>query len=255
MNKIKVGILGTGKVGSDLLDKVIKSKLLDCVIFAGKRKDSPGIARAKKLGVKTSVHSIKGIIKNFQFQNNDCQIVFDATTAKAHIKHAPVLESMGKFTIDLTPSRVGKMCVPEVNLEECLKLKNVNMVSCGAQAMTFTAKQIMISFPKIKYMELVSTISSQSAGLGTRNNIDEYTQATAQALEELAGVPKAKAIFILNPAVPPIEMRNTLLYEIDGEVQRVTKIVNSKGKLPGNLNIITTAAITVAEAYEKNKNI
>lgn len=249
MNKIKVGILGTGKVGSDLLDKVIKSKLLDCVIFAGKRKDSPGIARAKKLGVKTSVHSIKGIEKY------DCDIVIDATTASAHIKHADTLSKLGVFTIDLTPSRVGKMCVPEVNLEECLKLKNVNMVSCGAQAMTFTAKQIMISFPKIKYMELVSTISSQSAGLGTRNNIDEYTQATAQALEELAGVPKAKAIFILNPAVPPIEMRNTLLYEIDGEVQRVTKIVNSKGKLPGNLNIITTAAITVAEAYEKNKNI
>ena len=256
-NRTLVGIIGTGLVGSDLLAKVQRSAYLDCSIFTGIREDSPGIAKAKKMGIKTSTKSIGAIVKNFQsqsFYHHYCQIVFDCTSAKAHIKHAPILKSMGKFVIDLTPSRVGKMCVPSINLEECLKEDNVNMATCGGQAMTPIAKKIMEYYPEIEYMEIVSAIASSSAGIGTRENIDEYTQTTSDVLEELAGVPKAKAIIILNPAVPSIDMRNTLLYKIDGELQSRTRIIKTTDGLPGNLNIINKAALKVAEEYARRKD-
>jgi len=225
--------------------KVHKSPLLECSIFTGIREDSPGIAKAKKMGIKTSTDSIKAI-------DGNCKIVFDCSSAMAHIKHAPILKSMGKFTIDLTPSRVGKMCVPSINLAECLKEPNVNMATCGGQVMTPVAKKIMEAHPEIKYMEIVSAIASESAGIATRENIDEYTQTTSDVLEELAGVPKAKAIIILNPA--DIEMRNTLLYEVDGKLQSTTRIIKDTDGLPGNLNIINRSAMKVAEEYAKNKN-
>ncbi|KKK87423.1 hypothetical protein LCGC14_2753400 [marine sediment metagenome] len=236
---VDVAIIGTGKVGLSLLDKVILFPHLDCVMFAGIREDSPGIARAKKIGIKTSTKSIDAVVKS------KAQIVFDCTTAKAHIKHAPLLKD--RFTIDLTPSRVGKMCVPSINLKESLKEKNVNLVTCGIQAMGLIAKQTMDKHPEIKYMELVSTIASKSAGMGTRNNIDEFTQTTQDALEELCGVPKAKAIIVINPA--DINMRNTLTYEVNGKRESVTKIVKDKNGLAGNLNIINLAAIEIAEFY------
>ena len=239
---MNVAILGTGKVGSDLLDKVIKSKTLECVMFAGQRKDSPGIKRANKLGVPTSTKSIQAILKS------DAEIVFDATTAKAHIQNAPLLKD--RFVIDLTPSRVGKMCVPSINLDECLKENNVNLVTCGAQAMCQIAKDI-VEQTNTNYIEMVSTISSDSAGLGTRNNIDEFTQTTAEALEELSGVAKAKAIIILNPT--DIEMRNTLTWQENGERKSLTRTIETEGNLPGNLEIINRSAITVAEAYENNR--
>ena len=253
---MEVAILGTGKVGGDLLDKVIKSSHLDCVLFAGIREDSPGIARAKKMGILTSTDSVNAVV------NMPAPIVFDVTTAKAHIKHAPLLKD--RFVIDLTPSRVGKMCVPSINLDEImvkgrsmggikeemiLKENNVNLITCGIQAVGKIAKEIMEKHPEIEYLELVSTISSKSAGMGTRNNIDEFTQTTQEALEELCGVPKAKAIIVLNPAEPPIDMRNTLTYEVNGKRKSVTKIVKDKDGLAGNLNIINESAITVAEAY------
>lgn len=250
---VDVAIIGTGKVGLSLLDKVILFPHLDCVMFAGIREDSPGIARAKKIGIKTSTKSIDAVVKS------KAQIVFDCTTAKAHIKHAPLLKD--RFTIDLTPSRVGKMCVPSINMDEImvgvdpavfdnpihLIEKNVNLITCGIQAMGLIAKQTMDKHPEIKYMELVSTISSKSAGMGTRNNIDEFTQTTQDALEELCGVPKAKAIIVINPA--DINMRNTLTYEVNGKRESVTKIVKDKNGLAGNLNIINLAAIEIAEFY------
>ena len=256
---VKVVIIGTGLVASNLLDKVIASPHLECVMFAGIREESPGIARAKKMGVTTSFQSINAVVKS------EAKIVFDCTTAKAHIKHVPLLKD--RFTIDLTPSRVGKMCVPSINLDEImvkgisldglkeemiLKEKNVNLVTCGIQAVGLLAKQTMDKHPEIKYMELVSTISSKSAGIGTRNNIDEFTQTTQDALEELCGVPKAKAIIILNPAEPPIDMRNTLTYEVNGKRKSITKVVKTRGELPGNLDVINRVALEIAEYYAKN---
>ncbi|MFA6081583.1 MAG: acetaldehyde dehydrogenase (acetylating) [Patescibacteria group bacterium] len=285
--KIKVGIIGTGNIGSDLLTKILRSPILECGIFTGHNPDSEGIKRAKKLGIRTSFESIKAIEKNPQL----CDIVFDATSAEAHIYNAPILKRLKKFVIDMTPSRIGKMCVPSLNLESSLKQQNINMVSCGGQATTPLAKAIMKINPDTEYIEIVSSISSKSAGIGTRNNIDEYTQTTSEALMYFSGVKKAKAIVNLNPADPPILMHNTIYAQIkDPKIEliteeikkvvkkiqkyvpgyklvlepvydngRLTLMVEVTGRgdfLPiyaGNLDIINCAAVAVAEEYAKRK--
>lgn len=281
--KIKVGIIGTGNIGSDLLIKIQRSKILECGIFAGQNPDSENIKRAKVMGIPTSYNSIQAIVENPKC----CDIVFDATSAKSHIKHAQILKKLKKFTIDLTPSKIGKMCVPFLNIDECLREDNINMISCGAQAtipIIFAIKKI---HPEMTYVEIVSSMASKSAGIGTRDNIDEYTQATSDSIEELTGIPKAKAIIILNPAEPPIFMHNTvyakienpkmdpLLREINKTVDDIKKYIpgykiilkpvyeNNRlttmsqvigigdflPKYAGNLDIMTCAAVTVAERY------
>lgn len=283
--KIKVGIIGTGNIGTDLLIKIQRSLILECGIFSGQNSNSEGIKRAKRIGVPTSWSSIKAIEEN----PTCCDIVFDATTAEAHEIHAPILRKLKKFTIDLTPSRIGKMCIPTINLKACLKEQEVNMVSCGGQATTPLIAAIMKVHPETNYIEIVSSISSKSAGMGTRDNIDEYTQTTGEGIRYLTPVPRSKAIIILNPADPPILMHNTvyaqienpkienLAYEIKSVVQkiqkyvpgyklklgpvyennRVTTMIEVVGRgdfLPvyaGNLDIINCAAIEVAEEYAK----
>ena len=185
MSKIKVGIIGTGNIGSDLLMKVLKSDVLECGIFAGRNPDSEGIKRANSLNVPVTSESI-----NFIRENPDCcQIVFDSTSAKVHKQNAPILKSLGKYAIDLTPAHVGKFCVPSVNLDEALNLDNVNCVTCGGQASIPIAKALSDS-TEIEYLELVATIASKSAGLGTRENIDEFTQTTKDAILELSNLHK-----------------------------------------------------------------
>lgn len=285
MKKTNIAIIGTGNIGCDLLVKINRSKILNCNMFIGQNPESEGLKMAQSLGINTSFDSINEIIKNPAC----CDIVFDATSADAHKIHAPILKKLKKFVIDMTPSRIGKMCVPIINLEECLKEKNVNMVTCGGQATTPIAKAIMKIHPETKYIEIVSSISSKSAGIGTRNNIDEYTQTTSEALKVLGGTPKSKAIIILNPAEPPILMHNTIFAEINKpnlsklekeinntitEIQkyvpgykltlgpifennRLTVMIEVTGMgdfLPiysGNLDIINCAAINVAESYAK----
>ena len=285
--KIKAGIIGTGNIGTDLLIKLQRSKILECGIFAGQNKESKGIKKAQTMGVSTSFDSIRSIISN----PDSCEIVFDATTAEAHHLHSSVLKKMGKFIIDLTPSRIGKMCIPSINLEECLKEKEVNMVSCGGQATTPLILAIMKVHPQTEYVEIVSSISSRSAGIGTRDNIDEYTQTTGEGIRYLTNVPRSKAIIILNPAEPPILMHNTiyakikkpdldlLKLEINSTVKkiqkyvpgyklilgpvfesdRVTTMIEVVGRgdfLPiyaGNLDIINCAAIEVAEEFARRK--
>ena len=285
--KIKIGIIGTGNIGSDLLVKVQRSKLLECTIFTGKNPDSEGIKRAKKMGVHTSFKSIKAI----EDDPGCCEIVFDATSAESHIHNAPILKRLKKFVIDMTPSKFGKMCIPIINLDRSLKESNINMVSCGGQATIPIAMAIMKINPNTEYIEIISSIASKSAGIGTRNNIDEYTQTTSEAITFFSGVPKAKAIVNLNPADPPILMHNTIYAQIKNpkidlitkEIKKVVKEIQSyvpkynlvlepvydNGRLTtmievvglgdylpiyaGNLDIINCAAIAVAEEYARRK--
>ena len=284
MKKIKVGIIGTGNIGSDLLMKVMRSDVLECGIFAGHNPDSKGLAKAREMGVPVTSDSIRFIEENPEC----CEIVFDATSAKVHEKNAPILKALGKYAIDLTPAHIGRFCVPQVNLEEAMKQDNVNCVTCGGQATVPLAKAIS-EVADVKYLEVVATIASKSAGIGTRDNIDEFTQTTKEALIELGGVDNAKAIIILNPAEPPIVMHNTIYALIDdpdmktieaavkrveGELQqyvpgykvilgpvfengRVTTSIEVTGSadfLPsyaGNLDIITCAAVEIAENYAR----
>lgn len=287
MKKIKVAIIGTGNIGTDLLLKIQRSKSIECSLFAGRNSSSKGIEIAQNLGIKCSVDSIKAI----QDEPEICDIVFDATSANTHKYHAPILKRLNKFTIDLTPSRVGAMCIPVLNLKEALNHQNINLVSCGGQAAVPISWAIMKSNPQVKYIEVVASISSRSAGSGTRANIDEYTQVTKDAISFFSGVEKSKAIIVLNPAEPPIMMHNTIyalvdkpdmvslkeaVYEIVDKIKqyvpgyqlvldpvwdagRVIIMVKVKGNgdfLPeysGNLDIITNAAVYVAEEYAKFK--
>ncbi len=219
-----------------------------------------------------------------------CQIVCDATSAKGQEKNAPILRRLGKYAIDLTPAHIGPFCVPQVNLDEAMKQDNVNCVTCGGQATVPLAKAIS-DVADVKYLEIVATIASKSAGIGTRNNIDEFTQTTKDALIELGGIKEAKAIIILNPAEPPITMHNTIYALIDnpnmnaikdsisrvekelqkyvpgykvvlgpiyenGRVTTSIEVTGSADFLPayaGNLDIITCAAIEIVENYARRK--
>lgn len=285
--KIKVGIIGTGNIGNDLLVKIQRSELLECGIFTGKNPQSEGIKRAKAMDVPTSSESIKAIEDNPKI----CDIVFDATSAEAHLYHASILRKLGKFTIDMTPSRIGEMCIPIMNLEECLKARNINMITCGGQATIPIISAIKKVHEEVEYVEIVSSIASKSAGIGTRDNIDEYTQTTGEGIKLFTKVPKTKAIIILNPAEPPILMHNTIytlikkpkMGRLEKEIKlvvkqiqqyvpgyklilgpvhennRVTTMIEVVGRgdyLPvyaGNLDIINCAAIVVAEEYAKRK--
>ncbi len=207
--KVKVGILGTGNIGTDLLFKVMRSDSLEVGMFAGIVPGSDGISRARELGVPVSARGMRGIL-----DIEDIRIVFEATSARAHLEHAPLLADAGKVAIDLTPAAVGPYVVPYVNLDEHLDQPNLNMVSCGAQA-TIPVVAAVSKEAGVRYAEIVCTISSQSAGPGTRQNIDEFTTTTARGLEVLGGARQGKAIIILNPAEPPILMHLTVYTVVD----------------------------------------
>ena len=285
---MKVGIIGTGNIGSDLLAKVLKSQKLECGIFAGRDMQSQGILRARKLGIPVTDESISYIIDNPEC----CEIVFDATTAETHKKNAPILKHLGKYAIDLTPAHVGKFCIPIINAQESMQADNINMITCGGQATVPIACAIARIHPETEYIEIVSTIASKSAGPGTRNNIDEFTQTTREALKHFTGIKNAKAIITLNPAEPPITMHNTVyamvyrpkmesivkaVKHMEAEIRRyvpgyriltgpvyengritITLQVEGSGdflpRYAGNLDIITCAAVEMAERYARMRN-
>ena len=166
---LRVAILGSGNIGTDLLLKIQRSPWLDCKLFIGRNLSSPGLTTASALGVPISDKSVEAILEN----PDCCDVVFDATSARDHLRHWPLLQALGKRVIDLTPSRAGKMCIPAVNLEECLAEQNVNMVTCGGQASVPLAHLIGKTQEDVDYVEVVSSISSRSAGPATRINIDE----------------------------------------------------------------------------------
>lgn len=281
---MKVAILGSGNIGIDLLIKVLRSPYLECGVLIGRNSLSKGIQKVRELGINTSTSGIEYIQKN----PDCCEIVFDATSAMAHTQHAPILKKMHKFTIDLTPAKIGEICVPIINLESSLHYKNVNMITCGGQATLPIIYALRILNAKIHYVEVVSSIASLSAGPATRINLDEYIHTTERAIKFFTGISNAKAILNLNPAFPCIDMQTTIFAKVDdldrnkftktaAEIEKkvqsyvpgfkillnsliedtCTVIVQVKGQgdyLPdyaGNLDIINCAALAIAERYAK----
>jgi acetaldehyde dehydrogenase len=204
----KVAIIGSGNIGTDLLIKILRtSEVLEVGAFVGIDPASDGLKRAHRMGVPVTDRGVQGLLEMPEFQ--DIGIVFDATSAKAHAHHDSVLRGHGKQLIDLTPAAVGPYVVPVVNMGEHFDAPNLNMVSCGGQA-TIPMVAAVNRVAKVHYGEIVSSIASKSAGPGTRANIDEFTQTTARAIERVGGATRGKAIIVLNPAEPPLIMRNTV---------------------------------------------
>lgn len=219
MKKIKVGIIGSGNIGTDLMKKVMRSDLLHMSVLIGIDPDSDGLQKAKDEGVHTISNGIEGFLENPELAD----LLFDATSAKAHRKHVEVLKPLGKKVIDLTPAAIGPFVVPTVNLEKYLDEPVVNMITCGGQA-TIPVIHAIQQVQKIEYAEIVATIASKSAGPGTRANIDEFTQTTARAIERVGGAKKGKAIIILNPAEPPMLMRDTVSCLLEENVEDADKM-------------------------------
>jgi acetaldehyde dehydrogenase len=216
-DKTAVAILGSGNIGTDLMIKILeRSDRLELAMLVGIDPDSDGLARAKSLGVATTHDGIEGLMSSAVW--DDVALVFDATSARAHEHHAPLLAEHGKLAVDLTPAAIGPYVVPIANLEDHVGATNVNMVTCGGQA-TIPVVWALSQVGQVPYAEIVASISSRSAGPGTRANIDEFTQTTARGIEQVGGAARGKAIIILNPAEPPLIMRDTVyaLVESDDE--------------------------------------
>ncbi|PSJ53771.1 acetaldehyde dehydrogenase (acetylating) [Pseudaminobacter soli (ex Li et al. 2025)] len=208
MPKIKSAIIGSGNIGTDLMMKIMRnSTTLEVAALIGVDSSSDGLARAASLGVATSHDGIDGLLRMPEFQ--DIRIVFDATSAGTHSKHNAILRRHGKQVIDLTPAAIGPYVVPPVNLDSHLDTQNVNMVTCGGQA-TIPVVAAVSRVAKVHYAEIVASIASKSAGPGTRANIDEFTHTTSRALESVGGAVRGKAVIVLNPAEPPLIMRDTV---------------------------------------------
>jgi acetaldehyde dehydrogenase len=206
--KVKVAIIGSGNIGTDLMIKVMRlSDTLEMGAFVGIDLDSDGLKRAERMGVPITAGGIDGLVAMPEFA--DIAIVFDATSAGAHAKHNEVLQAHGKRVIDLTPAAIGPFTIPPVNGDANLDEQNVNMVTCGGQA-TIPIVNAVNRVAKVHYGEIVASIASKSAGPGTRANIDEFTETTSRAIVEVGGATRGKAIIVLNPAEPPLIMRDTV---------------------------------------------
>ncbi len=208
--KLKVAIIGSGNIGTDLMIKILRhAQHLDMSVMVGIDPASDGLARAARMGVATTHEGVEGLTRMAEFAEID--FVFDATSAGAHVKNDAFLRSIkpGIRLIDLTPAAIGPYCVPVVNLEQNLGQLNVNMVTCGGQA-TIPMVAAVSRVAKVHYAEIVASIASKSAGPGTRANIDEFTETTSRAIEVIGGAAKGKAIIVMNPAEPPLIMRDTV---------------------------------------------
>ncbi|MGB3303139.1 acetaldehyde dehydrogenase (acetylating) [Gordonia sp. (in: high G+C Gram-positive bacteria)] len=234
-NKTKVAIIGSGNIGTDLMIKVIRtSKYLEMGAMVGIDPDSDGLARAKRLGVPTTHEGVEGLVKLPNF--DEIEIVFDATSAGAHKHNASILEPLGKRMVDLTPAAIGPYVVPAVNIDDHLDAQNVNMVTCGGQA-TIPIVAAVSRVAPVAYAEIVASIASKSAGPGTRANIDEFTETTSEAIKQVGGARNGKAIIILNPAEPPLIMRDTVYALVDApDLDTQDQIRNSVEKMVADVS-------------------
>jgi acetaldehyde dehydrogenase len=209
MTKIKVAIIGSGNIGTDLMIKILRNSThLEMLVMVGIDPQSDGLARANRMGIATCATGINGLVKMDEWK--EVKIIFDATSAKAHAFNWSIIEKYpDKKVIDLTPAAIGPFLIPPVNFNESNAVRNVNMVTCGGQA-TIPIVHAVNRIAKVHYGEIVASIASKSAGPGTRANIDEFTETTAHAIEQVGGADKGKAIIILNPAEPPLAMRDTI---------------------------------------------
>ena len=285
--KIKCALIGPGNIGTDLLAKLKRSPVLEPVWMVGIDPESDGLKRAREMGIKTTAEGVDGLIPHMKADG--VQIVFDATSAYVHAENSRKVNAEGALMIDLTPAAIGPFFVPPVNLVEHVGKRemNVNMVTCGGQA-TIPMVAAISRVQPVGYGEIVATVSSKSAGPGTRKNIDEFTRTTSGAIEKVGGAKKGKAIIIINPAEPPLIMRDTVhcltedepdqekitasIHEMIKEVQKYVpgyKLVNGPvfdgnrvsvfleveglgdylPKYAGNLDIMTAAAARTAEMF------
>ncbi|MFF8413903.1 acetaldehyde dehydrogenase (acetylating) [Streptomyces omiyaensis] len=223
---MKAAVIGSGNIGTDLLIKIIRGEgHVTAAAMAGIDPASEGLARARRLGVPTTADGVAGLIALDGFDEID--VVFDATSAAAHHRNAAALAPYGKTLVDLTPAAIGPYVVPSVNLDRHLGETNVNMVTCGGQATVPVVAAVSAVTP-VHYAEIVASIASRSAGPGTRANIDEFTETTARALEEVGGAARGKAIIVLNPAEPPLLMRDTVHCLVDdADTDRITASVHA----------------------------
>ncbi len=235
MKKLKVAIVGSGNIGTDLMIKIMRhGKHLEMGAMVGIDPNSDGLARAKRLGVATTHEGVDGLTRMEVFK--DIDFVFDATSAAAHVKNDEFLRSIkpGIRLIDLTPAAIGPYCVPVVNGEEHIDKLNVNMVTCGGQA-TIPMVAAVSRVAKVHYAEIIASIASKSAGPGTRANIDEFTETTSKAIEAIGGAARGKAIIIMNPAEPPLIMRDTVFVlseaadqaAVEASVEEMSKAVQA----------------------------
>ena len=209
-----VAIVGSGNIATDLMIKLQRSSSgLTMAAMAGIDPESDGLARARRMGVATTSDGVAGLLSMPEFA--DVRLVFDATSAPAHVANWQLLDGTGVHVLDLTPAAIGPYCVPVVNLDEHLDAPNLNMVTCGGQA-TVPIVAAVGNVAPVFYAEIVSSIASRSAGPGTRANIDEFTETTAKALEIVGGAMRGKAVIVLNPAEPPLLMRNTVYCLVEG---------------------------------------
>jgi len=208
-NKINVALIGSGNIGTDLMIKALRSEVINPVWMVGIDENSDGLKKAQDAGLKTTHLGIDGLLPHIE--EDKIQIVFDATSAYVHEENNYKLQAKGVKVIDLTPAAIGPFCVPPVNLEDHISSDepNVNMVTCGGQA-TIPIVSAISQIQEVDYGEIVATIASKSAGPGTRKNIDEFTRTTAGAIEKIGGAKKGKAIIVMNPAEPPLMMRDTV---------------------------------------------
>ncbi len=245
MAKIKCAIIGSGNIGTDLMIKIMRtSKNLEMGAMVGIDANSDGLARAARLGVPVTHDGIEGLLKLPNY--NEIKIVFDATSAGAHVHNNALLQKDGKKVIDLTPAAIGPFTIPVINGDANINEPNVNMVTCGGQATIPMVYAVKRASKRVLYGEIVASISSKSAGPGTRANIDEFTETTSKAIEVLGGAERGKAIIILNPAEPPLMMRDTVftlsqggdreaieasILEMEAEVQKYVKGYRLKQKV------------------------
>lgn len=211
MDKINVAIVGPGNIGSDLMYKIKRSRYLNLVLMTG-IVESEGLKRAAALGIKTSTKGVEAIL-----EDDSIRIVFEATSAPAHIQNAPVIRQAGCISIDLTPAALGPYVIPAVNMDQIdwSQEDDLNMVTCGGQATVPIIAAIQRVMP-VSYGEIVASIASKAAGPGTRANIDEFTETTSKAIVKVGGAKSGNAIIVLNPADPPVMMQNTIFAEVEG---------------------------------------